>query len=72
MRDKLKRETLDGVINLRLPGWLKAAIEARAKERRDRGESTTAADVAREILWPHFKDARPLETVALAHEEVVA
>lgn len=65
-------DNLDEQLTVRVPGWLKAAIETRAKERREKGERTTPSDVAREVLWPVFAQSRTVNEPARDAEVVTA
>lgn len=53
--------TFDEQINLRVPGWLKDALEQRARERAGNGPPVKPAAIAREILWEEFSESAPRE-----------
>jgi len=46
-------------LHVRVPEWLKRAIENSAVADVETGKVITATDVAREILWTRFAHARP-------------
>jgi hypothetical protein len=51
----------DQQLNLRLPAWLKMAVQSAAddRQRQQRGQRVTAACIAREVLWQRFESAAP-------------
>jgi hypothetical protein len=65
-------ENLNDQLNVRVPRWLKEAVEHAAQERSQRGARVKASDVAREILWPHFEHARPKQLAQVAPAVAVA
>lgn len=56
-------DELTETIHIRVPLWLKQAIDKAAASDIDRrtGRRVTAADIGRETLWIRFADQRPAE-----------